>query len=1090
MHNRADKFLWAAALLLAGAAAWPLLAEAGLLNTRGGGDSPFLLQRVHQLITAVSDGHFPVRWMPDANFGYGYPFYNYYAPLAFYVAGAFYALGFGLLRAIQLSQLTAFLVAGGGMFALGKRWFGSGWVALFVSAAYTLAPFHLVNVYVRGDSLAEFWAMAFYPLIFLAIEKINTAVSTPKLSTLWAGVPLALAYAGLVLSHNISALIFSPFVLAYALLRWATTRRVSSEKATSSFSLLTSHFPPLIPFITAGLLGLALSAWFWMPALGEQGLTQVNNTTADYFRYENHFRTAVSLVQPSFLFDFGVDQLQAFRLGLVQAIFIMVGTIAALGHFFKPFTKISRSNTLFLLTSLLLTLLMITPLSQPLWANVPLLPFVQFPWRFLGLVAFFGAGVMGFGLAGLEQWFTRATIADNEKQIALGVTTAVLITLLAVTSFGQLRPDYLYLTEADITAERLALYEWFTGNIGTTISAEYLPPAANPRAYSSQWTQQGDRWAAWVPEGTAVVTSPLIARTGHQVWEIEVTSDTAVVVLPLLYWPGWQAQLGAGRQVELTAVDGSGLTQFSLPQGRHHVTLDLGRTAVRRLAENISLVALLIVLSLAVWASPWASPWASRTANTVSSPKPRPTRQATAVWVWPLVAFLLALLLFLLPLNSRRAFPTGTLNMDFAQMGYLHHQPQGIPYENGAHLARYELTQNRAVAGETVAVTLEWSAVPPGAPLEAEVALTHAATHFYNHVPPLTAVGQPLSTGQVVYHLPIPENAPPGLYFPQINLSDKSQPQTASEARRAPLALAPLRITAVSQPAPEGLGLAVRVDEVLHRPTTPWVMDVHLGWHTAVDIPQHLQLSLRLTDLQGAPFHAAQFDIQPGYGLQPSPSWTPGQWHNDWLGLSIPPLEERPFPAPYVLLATLYDPASGQIMLTRRLGELHPTAVDARLLTFQPHQPSFTLPTDITPLTATFTRDLSDAPTINMRGYQLAQNSDQLQLTLFWEAGQDGTADYHRFVHLLDPATGQPVAQHDAMPRNNSYPTSQWVAGEIVADGLVLDISHLSAGEYWLTTGLYQIISPDDYPRLPAFQPDGTPWADGAVQLRTIQVGE
>jgi hypothetical protein len=71
-----------ATLLVACLAAYPLLAEPGLLNTRGGGDSPFLLQRLHQLETALRDGHFPVRWMPDANYGYGYPFYNFYAPLS------------------------------------------------------------------------------------------------------------------------------------------------------------------------------------------------------------------------------------------------------------------------------------------------------------------------------------------------------------------------------------------------------------------------------------------------------------------------------------------------------------------------------------------------------------------------------------------------------------------------------------------------------------------------------------------------------------------------------------------------------------------------------------------------------------------------------------------------------------------------------------------------------------------------------------------------------------------------------------------------------------------------------------------------
>ncbi|MBP6469568.1 MAG: hypothetical protein KA773_03970, partial [Chloroflexi bacterium] len=66
---------WLATIFVAVLAAWPLLSGPGLVNTRGGGDSPFLLQRLQQLETAVRDGHFPVRWMPDANYGYGYPFF-------------------------------------------------------------------------------------------------------------------------------------------------------------------------------------------------------------------------------------------------------------------------------------------------------------------------------------------------------------------------------------------------------------------------------------------------------------------------------------------------------------------------------------------------------------------------------------------------------------------------------------------------------------------------------------------------------------------------------------------------------------------------------------------------------------------------------------------------------------------------------------------------------------------------------------------------------------------------------------------------------------------------------------------------------
>lgn len=182
-----------AVILVAIVAAWPLLAEPGLINTRGGGDSPFLLQRLHQLTTALSDGHFPVRWMPDANYGYGYPFYNYYAPLSLYITAVFCFLGFGFIRAIHLAQLAGFLVAAWGAYQLGRTFWArpdsntirntqyairNEWAGLLTAVAYTIAPFHMVNVYVRGDSLAEFWAMAFYPWLILAVLKMANGQSS------------------------------------------------------------------------------------------------------------------------------------------------------------------------------------------------------------------------------------------------------------------------------------------------------------------------------------------------------------------------------------------------------------------------------------------------------------------------------------------------------------------------------------------------------------------------------------------------------------------------------------------------------------------------------------------------------------------------------------------------------------------------------------------------------------------------------------------------------------------------------------------------------------------------------------------------
>src|SRR5258706_6270937 len=84
--RRSAPFL--AALLFGLLAAVPLLAGRGFLLTRGGGDSPFLLQRLHELLAPPEGGQFPAPWVPTAEFGFRDPFFYYYPAPPYYLAPA------------------------------------------------------------------------------------------------------------------------------------------------------------------------------------------------------------------------------------------------------------------------------------------------------------------------------------------------------------------------------------------------------------------------------------------------------------------------------------------------------------------------------------------------------------------------------------------------------------------------------------------------------------------------------------------------------------------------------------------------------------------------------------------------------------------------------------------------------------------------------------------------------------------------------------------------------------------------------------------------------------------------------------------
>ena len=256
-----------AALLFGLLAAAPLLAgPRASCSPAAAATARSCLQRLHELLSALAGGQFPARWMPDADFGYGYPFFNYYAALPYYLAAAFKLYGFSYVTSLKLTQTAALLVAAGGAY---------GWAralprplsrpqALLAAAAYTFAPFHLVNLYVRGDSLSELWAMALYPLVLWAAQRCLDRASFGRVFTLAGSTAL------LVLSHNISALNFMP--VRGAVPAAGRRRRLLRRSAGGRQS---QAWRPVLLALAALAWGLALSAFFWLPALREIDAVQL-----------------------------------------------------------------------------------------------------------------------------------------------------------------------------------------------------------------------------------------------------------------------------------------------------------------------------------------------------------------------------------------------------------------------------------------------------------------------------------------------------------------------------------------------------------------------------------------------------------------------------------------------------------------------------------------------------------------------------------------------------------------------------------------------------------------------------------------------
>src|SRR3989344_7252510 len=126
--------------------------------------------RLLQMDKCLKDGQLPCRWVPDMGFGYGYPQFNYYAPLPYYIMEIFHLTGVGYLDSVKLGFALSLLVGTLGMYLLASSLWGR--VGGVLSAVfYTYAPYKAVDIYVRG-AMGEAWALAILPYLFWSSRNV------------------------------------------------------------------------------------------------------------------------------------------------------------------------------------------------------------------------------------------------------------------------------------------------------------------------------------------------------------------------------------------------------------------------------------------------------------------------------------------------------------------------------------------------------------------------------------------------------------------------------------------------------------------------------------------------------------------------------------------------------------------------------------------------------------------------------------------------------------------------------------------------------------------------------------------------------
>jgi len=356
--------------------AWAPLLAPGYFKGHDAAHSVFFLVEFDQ---GIRDGALYPRWGTDHALGYGYPIFSLYAPLAFYIAEVFNLLGTGATVAVKIVFGLATVLAGLAMFGLTQHLWGRP-AALVSATAYVYIPYHLVDLYVRG-ALAEYCAFVFFPLTIWTFD-VLIAHSRPRNLVL-----AALSYAGLLLTHNVSALLFSPVLVLWVLYRLI---------AHHGWQLKRLWRPTLVA-LAAGLLAVTLSAVYLLPMLVEQFDVAREQWTQATYNYADHFVLPAQLLSPFWGYGYAVpgpEDRMPLQLGLMPVLL----SLWAMVHW-PQLPRSQRGPAIFLALVTGGVILLMLPLSRPLWDAVPLASLAQFPWRLLMLTAVTLSALAGVSVA-------------------------------------------------------------------------------------------------------------------------------------------------------------------------------------------------------------------------------------------------------------------------------------------------------------------------------------------------------------------------------------------------------------------------------------------------------------------------------------------------------------------------------------------------------------------------------------------------------------------------------------------------------------------------------------------------------------------
>lgn len=418
---------------------------------------------------------FPVRIQPQWLNGHGYPVSIFYGDFWLYFPALLRIIGISVQDSYKIFILFVNLATAWLSYFCFHKMSGNRRIGLAGAAIYTLNLYRLTNIYVRA-ALGELIAMMFFPLILFGLWHILTQDPQEiKRDKVW--MLLSAGYLGVLFSHLISCEMIGMLTVLICIFQ---IKKVFVKERF--FALLKASLG-----IVAG------GAWYWLPLLEYMQLDFVASRLGEFnvYRQEERgifwaqfFTTRYSVNGESLAIAKGMEGEMPLTLGIAFFIILMAAVYISLCRWKEIERKKEWVMGLLMMAFFMWICTKDFPfgwLGQKLEILQLLIARLQYPWRFLGIVALLCAWIFVTILSGTnieKQWKKMFSIIvctvlllnsmDFMSQVMCDIKISRIYDGGALPSFGVSGGEYLYedydledyVNEITDAGEGVAVSEW------------------------------------------------------------------------------------------------------------------------------------------------------------------------------------------------------------------------------------------------------------------------------------------------------------------------------------------------------------------------------------------------------------------------------------------------------------------------------------------------------------------------------------------------------------------------------------------------------------------------------------------------------